>query len=246
MNTKINTRLSKLESTLDEMKGEVGEIRQELDRDEWVPNVGEWLYHYKTKKVFNVHSVASLWQHEGGYAVNYRPATTQEIIQEIAEFEVGQEVYNQDIMDFATIESRHLAGTSDVNYRFKGVEGYFHQNQLERRPRPKWKEGDEVWHTELEKNKRTPKAGEVWEVDGHDAARVLILDKCSVRFWPTSREVELRDVDPEEEVERFTKYLGTFSEVFHTLEEINKAYKGASPLGSPLHKTFINNLKKKE
>lgn len=194
----------------------------------------------------------------------------EEIIQEIAEFEVGEEVWHEGLQGFHTITKRKFSDWSgNITYAFQHPQKFYLEKDMSRRPPQKFKVGQVVYcpnHLDIEgkitkikwsqapstwcytvnhvscwecslklKPRRTPKVGEVWKED--DCTFLVTSDGYVV----LSGGLYKRYTDPNWVGSRAT-YLGTFSEVFHTIKEIKEAYPAA--LDKPLYKEFMSNLKK--
>jgi len=221
-----------------------------------------------------------------------RLATEEEILNEIAEFAVGDEVWLTGDNKFNTITGRKLVGVNrdSVYYEFKYPHGAF--NQLEKRPPQKFKIGDRViatnhpnpkpytvnhiywfegeyvgrgWiYAEEPKNtyfgwamladklqlyvepKREPKAGEVWTIDNLNNNPILFtsekghyvhLKDCG--FVKTGSKTFLCVGD-------HITYLGKFTDLYHTIDEINEAFDKVFPLFGRYKESFIHELTNKQ
>lgn len=297
---------------------------------------GKWVFGHGSRDYPHIYKVVGLTSWSYSAASEVRLATEEEILQEIAEFEVGEEVWSIGYEDFVEIESR-CYHKSMVCYYLKDRGLMEDEDLLEKRPRPKWKEGDKCWHESVSKNviiekvtwerdhwrysfgegysdglylspsrppqkfkvgdkikaeyigikeithiewcskrnlwkycygrqqpqwiadyqcelykepkKRTPKAGEVWKTKKGEYTILVLPDDQNLILvgyfegsGPKIGTLKASDLIDEESY----NCLGTFEEVFFTLDEINLAYSKAAPLDSLLHKTFIQELKEKK
>ncbi len=163
MNT-INTRLEKIE---DEVKA----IREELNKNEPVFKVGDWVTldstTYRSEFTGRIASISgdrfstleplgSLRYCSGWSIYAFRKATKEEILNKIAKYEVGEEVWSNHHGNFATIASRSIDNCDRVAYNV--VSGILHtsglmESDFEKRPQQKFKVGDRV----ISKSHATPK-----------------------------------------------------------------------------------------
>ncbi|MDB4507358.1 hypothetical protein N9064_00550 [bacterium] len=115
---------------------------------------GSWIKNLHMNNVFKLSDdrFALLQKHIEYKWELLRPATEQEILTEIAKFEVGEEVWFENHGGFYRVNSRELVENKFVYYNTERVDtskgyqyAYVYEQNLEKRPQPKWSVGETVW-----------------------------------------------------------------------------------------------------